>query len=72
MSNLLERPAAADRRRDTLSEHQEVIRAIEPAVADSLRLLLPVDRAWQPADRLAATLGKQPPAAFSWLRGGKV
>ena len=52
MSKLLERPDAADRRHDTLSEHQEVIRAIEPAVADHLRLLLPLDRAWQPTDYL--------------------
>jgi hypothetical protein len=29
-----------------------VIRALEPAVADNLRLLLPLDRAWQPSDYL--------------------
>jgi len=34
MSKVMERPDAADRRHDTLSEHQEVIRAIEPAVGD--------------------------------------
>ena len=48
----MERTDAADRRHDTLSEHQEVIRAIEPAVADHLSLLLPLDRAWQPTDYL--------------------
>src|SRR5512145_8893 len=52
MSKLMERPDAADRRHDTVSEHQEVIRAIEPAVADHLSLLLPLDRAWQPTDYL--------------------
>jgi hypothetical protein len=52
MSKLMERPDAADHRHDTLSEHQEVIRAIEPPVADHLRLLLPLDRAWQPTDYL--------------------
>jgi acyl-[acyl-carrier-protein] desaturase len=41
-----------DRHHDTLREHREVIRAIEPAVADNLRLLLPLDRAWQPTDFL--------------------
>ena len=35
-----------------VSEHREVIRAIEPAVADNLRLLLPLDKAWQPTDFL--------------------
>jgi acyl-[acyl-carrier-protein] desaturase len=34
------------------SKHQEVIRAIEPAVADNLKLLLPLERAWQPTDYL--------------------
>jgi acyl-[acyl-carrier-protein] desaturase len=34
------------------SMHQEVIRAIEPAVADNLKLLLPLERAWQPTDYL--------------------
>ena len=48
----MEGPDAADRLQDTLSEHQEVIRAIEPAVADHLRLLLPLDKAWQPTDYL--------------------
>jgi hypothetical protein len=52
MSKVMEGPDAADRRQHTLSEHQEVIRAIEPAVADHLSLLLPLDRAWQPTDYL--------------------
>ena len=52
MSDVMERTDSADRRHDTVSEHQEVIRAIEPAVADHLSLLLPLDRAWQPTDYL--------------------
>lgn len=32
--------------------HHDVVRAIEPAVADHLRLLLPLDKAWQPTDYL--------------------
>lgn len=32
--------------------HDEVIRAIEPAVGDHLDLLLPIDKAWQPSDYL--------------------
>ena len=52
MSEVMERTDLADRRHDTVSEHQEVIRAIEPAVADNLSLLLPLDRAWQPTDYL--------------------
>lgn len=52
MSDVMERTDAADRRVDTLSEHRNVIRAIEPAVADHLSLLLPLDRAWQPTDYL--------------------
>ncbi|MBM4194958.1 MAG: acyl-ACP desaturase [Gemmatimonadetes bacterium] len=43
---------SADRRLDTASEHQEVISAIEPAVAENLRLLVPIDKAWQPTDYL--------------------
>ena len=52
MSDVMERTDLADRADDTVSEHQEVIRAIEPAVADHLSLLLPLDRAWQPTDYL--------------------
>ena len=48
----MERPDASDRCRDSVSEHEEVIRAIEPAVAAHLRLLVPLDRAWQPTDYL--------------------
>ncbi len=39
-------------RHDTFPDHQHVIRAIEPAVARHLSLLLPLDRAWQPTDYL--------------------
>lgn len=52
MSEVMESAGVVDRHHDTLSEHREVIRAIEPAVADNLRLLLPLDRAWQPSDYL--------------------
>jgi acyl-[acyl-carrier-protein] desaturase len=34
------------------ADHVEVIRAIEPAVADNLALLTPIDKAWQPTDYL--------------------
>jgi acyl-[acyl-carrier-protein] desaturase len=33
-------------------EHQSVVRALEPAVAEALDLLVPVDGAWQPTDFL--------------------
>jgi len=36
----------------TLSEHLDVIQAMEKAVADNLNLLAPRDKAWQPADYL--------------------
>jgi len=52
MSEVMERTDVADRRHDTLSERHEVIRSIEPAVASHLRLLHPIDRAWQPTDYL--------------------
>jgi hypothetical protein len=52
MSEVMERTESADRGHDTVSGHQEGIRAIEPAVADNLSLLLPLDRAWQPTDDL--------------------
>jgi acyl-[acyl-carrier-protein] desaturase len=35
-----------------VTDHAEVIREIEPAVARNLQLLCPVDTAWQPADYL--------------------
>jgi acyl-[acyl-carrier-protein] desaturase len=38
--------------RDVVTNHYDVIRAIEPAVGDHLDLLVPVDRAWQPTDYL--------------------
>ncbi len=50
MSDVMERTDSAERR--TGSAHLEVICAIEPAVADNLRLLVPIDRAWQPTDYL--------------------
>jgi acyl-[acyl-carrier-protein] desaturase len=37
---------------DTVADHRDVIQAIEPAVADNLDLLAPIDRAWQPTDYL--------------------
>ena len=52
MSDVMKRTDSANRRLDAVSEHQKVIRAIEPAVADHLSLLLPLDRAWQPSDYL--------------------
>lgn len=81
MSDVMERTDAADRRLDTLSEHTNVIRAIEPAVADHLSLLLPLDRAWhcrqaeryeRLAERTAAALAKRPFRAFSWIRDRQV
>ena len=38
--------------RDVVTNHGDVIRAIEPAVGDHLHLLSPVDKAWQPSDYL--------------------
>jgi len=40
------------RREDAVTDHHEVIRAIEPAVEHNLDLLVPVNRAWQPTDYL--------------------
>jgi len=37
---------------DTVQSHREVVFALEPAVADNLGLLVPIDRAWQPTDYL--------------------
>jgi len=48
----MERTGVADGHVDTLPEHREVIRTIEPAVADNLRLLLPLGKAWQPTEYL--------------------
>ena len=36
----------------TIPARRDVVRAIEPSVADQLRLLRPIDTAWQPADYL--------------------
>ena len=52
MSKVMERADVTDRRHGTVSEHHEVIRAIEPAVKENLGLLVPIDRAWQPTDYL--------------------
>ena len=52
MSKVMERANATDRRHGTVSEHREVILAIEPAVREHLGLLVPIDRAWQPTDYL--------------------
>ena len=41
MSEVMQRTDLADRRHDTVSAHLDVIRAIEPAVADNLSLLAP-------------------------------
>ena len=48
----MDRTGQAHRRRDTVSEHLDVIRAIEQAVADNLNLLAPLGKAWQPSDYL--------------------
>jgi acyl-[acyl-carrier-protein] desaturase len=41
-------PLAVDR----LADHRAVVRAIEPAIAANLDLLVPVHKAWQPSDYL--------------------
>jgi len=46
------RAGIIDRRRVAGTDHQEVLRAIEPFVEENLDLLMPVDRAWQPTDYL--------------------
>jgi acyl-[acyl-carrier protein] desaturase len=57
MSIEMERIEPTSRCRGPLCQHQEVIRAIEPVVADNLRLLVPIDKAWQPSDiRMMAEL----------------
>jgi acyl-[acyl-carrier protein] desaturase len=50
----MERTHLRDRRNASVSEHLAVIRAIEPAVGDNLKLLAPLDKAWQPTDYLPA------------------
>ena len=52
MSEVIERADLVHRPGDAAPEHVDVIRAIEPAVADNLGLLIPIDKAWQPADYL--------------------
>ena len=48
----MDRAGLADRRWDVAEGHRDVIRAIEPSIAEHLNLLVPVDRAWQPTDYL--------------------
>ncbi len=48
----MERTDLVDRPSAVVLDHREVVRAIEPAIGESLSLLLPVDRAWQPSDYL--------------------
>ena len=52
MPEVMERADLIDRGSELVTDHHEVMRAIEPAVADNLDLLVPIDRAWQPADYL--------------------
>ena len=52
MSEVIERADLVHRTCDATPEHVDVIRAIEPAVADNLGLLIPIDKAWQPSDYL--------------------
>ncbi len=41
-----------DRPDDAVTSHRDVIRAIEPTVAENLDLLRPIEKAWQPTDYL--------------------
>ena len=43
------------RRSDAVADHHLVMRAIEADVDENLDLLVPVERAWQPADRVSVT-----------------
>src|SRR6476469_1477575 len=52
MSSVMGHSDIANLRHATIPDHQHVIRAIEPAVARHLSLLLPLDRAWQPTEYL--------------------
>ncbi len=52
MSEVADRAGLIDRRWDVVTDHQDVIRAIEPAVEENLNLLVPIDRVWQPTDYL--------------------
>jgi acyl-[acyl-carrier-protein] desaturase len=52
MSEVMERADLVHRPCDAVLDHVDVIRAIEPAVADNLGLLIPIDKAWQPTDYL--------------------
>lgn len=48
----MDRVESWDRGDDEGPDHRDVMRAIEPAVEESLGLLVPLDRAWQPTDYL--------------------
>ena len=52
MSDVMDRTGQAHRRRDTMSDHLDVIQAIERRVADNLNLLARLGKAWQPSDYL--------------------
>jgi fatty acid desaturase len=52
MSEVIERTPLARHRHDTVSEHLDVMQAIEQVVADNLNLLAPLNKAWQPTDYL--------------------
>lgn len=46
---VMERTGLVHRPSDVVSDHREVIRAIEPAVGESLDLLVAIDKAWHEA-----------------------
>jgi acyl-[acyl-carrier-protein] desaturase len=48
----MERADLANSQRNLMRDHRDVLRTIEPAVRESLDLLVPLDRAWQPTDYL--------------------
>ena len=61
-------PGLTHRLPDTVPDHHEVIRAIEPAVSDNLDLLVPLDRAWQPSDYLPDLEAEDWPDQLAHLR----
>ena len=52
MPEVKERADLVHRQSAAAADHRDVIRAIEPAVANNLDLLMPLDKAWQPSDYL--------------------
>ena len=54
MSNVMERPDAADRRHDTLSKHQELIRAVRVLPE---RAILTASRSSRSACRQSSSIG---------------